>query len=278
MGKKFTVGSVLFRIFLYFYAVISLYPIVWMFFYSFKNNSEIFVTNPFGFPKIFHWENYVKAWTTFNVPTYFMNSLKVTLVVIAVVVVISTMFAYAVARLRFKGSDSLRMSTMIGMFLPLQCIMIPLAVLVRDLHISNTLWAVIVPYIAFNIPFAVMVIYGYMRSLPYELEESACIDGASLWTCFIKVIVPNVKSAISAVVIFVFMNVWNEYNLALVLLNRDAIKTLPLGMIFFKGEHTTDWGAMGATMVIASIPTIIIYILFSAQVEKAMTVSGAVKG
>ena len=260
MGKKFTVGSVLFRIFLYFYAVISLYPIVWMFFYSFKNNSEIFVTNPFGFPKIFHWENYVKAWTTFNVPTYFMNSLKVTLVVIAVVVVISTMFAYAVARLRFKGSDSLRMSTMIGMFLPLQCIMIPLAVLVRDLHISNTLWAVIVPYIAFNIPFAVMVIYGYMRSLPYELEESACIDGASLWTCFIKVIV------------------WNEYNLALVLLNRDAIKTLPLGMIFFKGEHTTDWGAMGATMVIASIPTIIIYILFSAQVEKAMTVSGAVKG
>ena len=265
-------------IFLYFYAVISLYPIVWMLFYSFKNNSEIFVTNPFGFPKIFHWENYVKAWTTFNVPTYFMNSLKVTLVVIAVVVVISTMFAYAVARLRFKGSDSLRMSTMIGMFLPLQCIMIPLAVLVRDLHISNTLWAVIVPYIAFNIPFAVMVIYGYMRSLPYELEESACIDGASLWTCFIKVIVPNVKSAISTVVIFVFMNVWNEYNLALVLLNRDAIKTLPLGMIFFKGEHTTDWGAMGATMVIASIPTIIIYILFSAQVEKAMTVSGAVKG
>ena len=194
------------------------------------------------------------------------------------VVVISTMFAYAVARLRFKGSDSLRMSTMIGMFLPLQCIMIPLAVLVRDLHISNTLWAVVVPYIAFNIPFAVMVIYGYMRSLPYELEESACIDGASLWTCFIKVIVPNVKSAISTVVIFVFMNVWNEYNLALVLLQRDAIKTLPLGMIFFKGEHTTDWGAMGATMVIASIPTIIIYILFSAQVEKAMTVSGAVKG
>ena len=89
---------------------------------------------------------------------------------------------------------------------------------------------------------------------------------------------PNVKSAISTVVIFVFMNVWNEYNLALVLLQRDAIKTLPLGMIFFKGEHTTDWGAMGATMVIASIPTIIIYILFSAQVEKAMTVSGAVKG
>ncbi len=277
-SKHFTVSSVLFRLFLYVYAVISLYPIVWMVFYSLKNNSEIFVTNPFGFPKIFHWENYVKAWTTFDVPVYFFNSVKVSLAVIVVVVVIATMFAYAVARLNLRFRNSLRMSTMVGMFLPLQCIMIPLAVLVRNLHISNTLWAVIVPYIAFNTPFAVMVLYGYMRSLPFELEESACIDGASLWTCFIKIIVPNIKSAIATVVIFVFMSVWNEYNLALVLLNRNNLKTLPLGLVFFKGEHTTDWGAMGATMVIASIPTIIIYILFSQQVEKAMTVSGAVKG
>ena len=272
--KKVTLGSVLFRLVLYIYSIICLYPIVWMLFYSLKNNSEIFVTNPFGFPTQFHWENYVKAWTTFDVPIYFMNSVKVTLVTIVVVVIIATMFAYAVARLRFAFRDSLRMSTMIGMFLPLQCIMIPLAVLVRNLHISNTLWAVIVPYIAFNTPFAVMVLYGYMRSLPIELEESACIDGASLWTCFVKVIVPNIKSAISTVVIFV----WNEYNLAMVLLNRNNLKTLPLGLVFFKGEHTTDWGAMGATMVIASIPTVIIYALFSQQVEKAMTVSGAVKG
>lgn len=276
--RKITAGSVLFRLALYIYAVVSLYPIVWMLFYSLKNNSEIFVTNPFGFPKILHWENYVKAWTTFDVPIYFFNSVKVSLVVIVVVVVISTMFAYAVARLRFALRDSLRMSTMIGMFLPLQCIMIPLAVLVRNLHISNSLWAVIVPYIAFNTPFAVMVLYGYMRSLPAELEESACIDGASLWTCFTKIIVPNIKTAISTVVIFVFMSVWNEYNLALVLLNRNNLKTLPLGLVFFKGEHITDWGAMGATMVIASIPTIIIYVLFSQQVEKAMTTSGAIKG
>ena len=278
LRKKVPISSILFRIIIYIYACVSLYPIVWMLFYSLKNNSEIFVTNPFGFPTEFHWENYVKAWTTFDVPVYFFNSVKVTLVVIVVVVVIATMFSYAVARLRFHFRDSLRMSTMIGMFLPLQCIMIPLAVLVRNLHISNTLWAVIVPYIAFNTPFAVMVLYGYMRSLPFELEESACIDGASLWTCFTKIIVPNVKTAIATVVIFVFMSVWNEYNLALVLLNRNNLKTLPLGLVFFKGEHTTDWGAMGATMVIASIPTIIIYILFSQQVEKAMTTSGAIKG
>ena len=153
-----------------------------------------------------------------------------------------------------------------------------IAVLVRDLHIANTLWAVIIPYTAFNLSFSTMVIYGYMRSLPFELEESACLDGASIWTCFLHIIVPNVKSAIATVAIFVFMAVWNEYNLALVLLTRPNLKTLPLGLLFFQGEYTTDWGAMGATMVIASIPTVLIYTLFSAQVEKAMTVSGAVKG
>lgn len=276
--SKFTVGSVAFRIFLYFYAVFNLYPIVWMLFYSFKNNGEIFVTNPFGIPKVWHYENYVKAWNTFDIPIYFSNSVKVTVVAICITVTITTMFAYAVARMQFKGRDTLRMVTLIGMFLPLQCIMIPLAVLIRDLHISNTLWAVIVPYVAFNIPFPVMVLYGYFRSLPYELEESACIDGATVWQCFTRVMLPNIKSALATVIIFLFMGFWNEYNLALILLTRPKLKTLPLGIVFFQGEHTNDWGAMGATMVMASIPTIVIYTIFSDQVEKAMTVSGAVKG
>lgn len=276
--KNFHVGTFLFRIVLYIYAVISLYPLIWMLFYSFKNNQEIFVTNPFGFPSVLRIENYVKAWSTFNLPVYFANSVKVTLTVIVFVLVLATMFSYATARMRFPGQNVLRLLTMIGLFLPLQCIMIPIAVLVRDLHINNTLWAVIVPYTAFNLSFAIMVLYGYMRSLPFELEESACIDGASLFTCFLRIILPNVKTAMATVAIFVFMNVWNEYNLALILLTKDSLKTLPLGLLFFQGEYTTDWGAMGATMVIASIPTVLIYTLFSSQVEKAMTVSGAVKG
>lgn len=276
--KRLSVGSLLFKVILYVYAVVNLYPLIWMLFYSFKDNLETFATNPFGPPTVLHYENYVKAWNTFNLPTYFMNSVKVTVAVIVFVVVFATMFAYATARMRFKGQGFLRMLTLIGLFLPLQCIMIPIAVLVRDLHINNTLWAVIVPYTAFNLSFSIMVLYGYMRSLPFELEESACIDGASVLTCFLRVIVPNVKSAIATVSIFIFMSVWNEYNLALILLTREELKTLPLGLLFFQGEYTTDWGAMGATMVIASIPTVLVYTLFSSQVEKAMTVSGAVKG
>lgn len=275
---RLSLSSTAFKLILYVYAVINLYPLIWMLFYSFKDNMEIFTTNPFGFPQVFRFENYVKAWQTFDLPTYFMNSVKVTAAVIFFVTIFATMFAYATARMHFRGQHFLRMLTMIGLFLPLQCIMIPIAVLVRDLHINNTLWAVIVPYTAFNLSFSIMVLYGYMRSLPFELEESACIDGASVWTCFLKIVVPNIRSAIATVAIFVFMGVWNEYNLALILLTRDELKTLPLGLLFFQGEYTTDWGAMGATMVIASIPTVLIYAIFSAQVEKAMTVSGAVKG
>ena len=223
--KKLTVGTLLFKVILYIYAVINLYPLIWMLFYSFKDNLEIFATNPFGPPTVLRVENYAKAWNTFNLPTYFFNSVKVTAAVIIFVVVFATMFAYATARMRFKGQGFLRMLTLIGLFLPLQCIMIPIAVLVRDLHINNTLWAVIVPYTAFNLSFSIMVLYGYMRSLPFELEESACIDGASILTCFLRVIVPNVKSAIATVSIFIFMSVWNEYNLALILLTREELNT-----------------------------------------------------
>ena len=276
--RKLHPGTLVFRVFLVLYAVVSLYPLIWMVFYSFKDNEEIFVTNPFGFPTVLRTENYIKAWNSFNLPVYFMNSVKVTLVVIVMVLVLATMFAYATARMRFRGQHGLRLLTMVGLFIPLQVIMIPIAVLVRDLHISNTLWAAIVPYAAFNLPFTMLVLYGAMRSLPFELEESACLDGASLFTCFLKIIVPNVKAALATVSIFVFMSVWNEYNLALILLTKDDLKTLPLGLLFFQGEYTTDWGAMGATMVIASIPTVLIYALFSSRVEKAMTIGGAIKG
>lgn len=276
-NKRFSVGAILFKVFLYIYALFSLYPLIWMVFYSLKDNSEIFVTNPFGFPTNFRWENYVKAWQSYNLPVYFRNSLVVSLTVVFFTLVLSTLFAYAVARMRFRGQHALRMFTTLGLFIPLQVIMIPIAVLVRDLGISNTLWAVIVPYTAFNLSFSIMVLYGTLRTLPFELEESACIDGASVFRSMVSIILPNIKSALATCAIFIFLGAWNEFNLALILLTRDNLKTLPLGLLFFQGEFTTDWGAMGATMVIASIPTVLMYCFFSEHVERAMTISGAVK-
>ncbi|WP_372632242.1 carbohydrate ABC transporter permease [Cohnella sp.] len=278
MLSKLRKSNPLFQIFLWGYAIVSVYPLIWMVFYSLKDNNEIFVTNPFGFPTQLRFENYVSAISEFNVPQYFLNSVLVTVVTIFGTISLAVMFAYSAARLRWKGKTFAQMYVVIGMFVPVQVVMIPLAILVRDFNLTNTYASLIIPYIAFNLSFSTMVFFGFFRTIPNELEESACLDGANIYQTFFKIMLPLVKPSIATMVIFVFLAAWNEYPIALMLISAEALKTLPLGLQFFQGQFTTDWGAMGAAMTIASLPTVLIYILFSEQVEKAMTVGSAVKG
>lgn len=276
--KKGTFGSFLFKLFLYGYAFISLYPLVWMLFYSFKNNEEIFVSNPFGFPKVIRFENYINAWSQYDVPVYFLNSVIVATATVIITITLAMMFAYATSRMKWAGQKFARTFVAIGMFIPVQAVLIPVTRVVQDLGLSGSHWALIVPYTAFNLSFATLVFYGFFLGLPEELEEAACIDGANIFQTFFHVIVPTVTPAIATLGIFTFLNAWNEFILANVLVMDQNLKTLPLGILFFQGQFTTDWGAMGATMVIASLPTVVVYTLFSNQVEKAITISGAVKG
>lgn len=268
----------LLHFFLWIYSFISLYPLIWMIFYSLKNNDEIFVTNPFGFPAHFRIENYMTAWSRYNVPVYFFNSLFVACITVIGTITLAVMFSYAVARMRWRLKDTARIYVLLGMFIPVQVIMIPLAILVRDFHLANTYFALIIPYIAFNLAFSTAVFYGFFRTVPFELEESGCVDGASIYRTFFSIILPTIKPAIATMVIFVFLSSWNEFPMALILITKESLKTLPLGLLFFQGEFTTDWGAMGAAMTIASLPTVLIYLFFSEQVEQALTVGSAVKG
>jgi raffinose/stachyose/melibiose transport system permease protein len=260
------------------YSICCIYPIIWMVFYSFKTNSEITGSNAFGLPSVWHLENYAHAWNSFNIPMYFKNSIIVTVISVVATIIISLMFAYATARMTWKFSTAARIYITTGMFIPVQIILIPLVILVKNLHLTNSYSSLILPYIAFQMSFACIVFHGFLRSLPFEIEEAAHIDGASILRTFIEIIVPMVKPAIASVLIFTFLNVWNEFMVALILVNKEVYKTLPLGLVSFKGQFMTDWGGMGAAMIIAAIPTIIIYLLFSEQVEKALTVGSAVKG
>jgi raffinose/stachyose/melibiose transport system permease protein len=275
LGKT---GKVIFRIFCWFYAAISLYPVIWLIFYSFKNNSEIFVTNPFGFPTIFHWENYAKAWSQYSVPTYFMNSLIVSIITVVLTIILALLFSYATARMQWVGRNTAKVYMALGMFIPVQAILIPVAKLVNGFGMGSSRIGLILVYTAINLSFATLVYYGTLKGLPVELEEAACMDGANIFVCFFRIIVPLVKPATATLVIYIFLNAWNEFNLANVLIVEEKLKTLPLGLLFLQGAFTTDWGAMGATMVIASLPTILLYVVFSKQVEGAMTIGGAVKG
>lgn len=266
------------QLFMWIYALISIYPLLWMIFYSLKNNNEIFVTNPFGFPTSFRVENYAAAWSSFKVPAYFMNSVLVSAATVAGAIALSVMFAYAAARMRWRFQNTARIYMLIGLFIPVQVIMIPLAVLMRDFHLSDSLFALIVPYIAFNLSFTTMVFYGFFRTIPLELEESACMDGASIYRTFGSIMLPIIRPAIATMIIFVFLAAWNEFPIALIMISKETLKTLPLGLLFFQGQFTTDWGAMGAAMTIASLPTVLVYIFFSEQVEKSLSVDAAVKG
>lgn len=256
------------------YGIICLYPVIWMGFYSLKSNEEIFVTNPFGPPLEPKWSNYVQAMTQFDILQLFKNSMIVSITAMFLGILFCLMFTYVVARVRTKTTRFLHTLVIAGMFIPIQAVMTPLVVMVKNLHLSNTRWSLIIPYVALSFPFAVMVLYGFYRSLPIELEESAYLEGAGFYRTYFSIIFPQLKSVISVLVIYQFMTHWNEFSLALVLITDQNLKTLPLGLAGFYGQFSTDWGTVGASLVIASLPVIILYLLFSNRVSDAMVYSG----
>lgn len=272
--KKWTVSRILVFAIMVLYGIICLYPIIWMGFYSLKSNEEIFVTNPFGPPLDPQWSNYVKAVTQFDILTFFKNSVIVSIASMFFGILFCLMFTYVIARVRTKTTRFLQTMVMAGMFIPIQAVMTPLVVMVKNLQLSNTRWSLIIPYVALSFPFAVMVLYGFYRSLPLELEESAYMEGAGFFRTYFSIIFPQLKSVISVLVIYQFMSHWNEFSLALILITKKELKTLPLGLAGFYGQFSTDWGPVGAALVIASLPVIVLYLFFSNKVSDAMAYSG----
>jgi raffinose/stachyose/melibiose transport system permease protein len=267
------------RIFLWIFFLISAYPFLYLVCYSLKSHDEIFYTNPFGPPIVYRFENYLKAVNAFNILLFFKNSVIVTFVSCSLATVLALAFAYSVARTEWRFSSAAYKYMLLGIFIPIQVTMIPLAVLNRDLRLSGSYLSLILPYIAFNLSFSILIFYGFFRTIPKEMEESAYIDGAGYLRTFASIMAPLVKPAIGTALIFAFLNIWNEYSMALVLLSNLRLRTLPVGLATsFAGSFQTDWGPMGAAMVITCIPAIVIYAFLSEHVEKALTVGAAVKG
>lgn len=274
-AKKSTIALMLF---LTLCSIMFLYPMIYLIFYSLKTNNEIFLTNPFGFPREVQWVNYINAVRAFDILSYFKNSIIVSVASIIGILFFVLPFSYATTRMVWKGKTFVTNYIAMGLFIPIQVIIIPLAILVKNMHLSNTYFALIIPYVAFNLAFSSMILSTSLAGLPKEMEESAFIDGGGIFRTFGAIILPLVKPAIATTVIFAFLNVWNEYTVASILISKNSVKTLPVGFSNFVGLHSTDWGAMGACLVMASIPTIVIYLIFSEQVERALTIGGAVKG
>ena len=262
---------------LIFWLFINLFPVYWMFTFSLKSNPEIFGENVVGLPKQWLWSNYTQALGTGNMPKYFLNSAIVATATILITLAVALMATFALTRLIWKQRRNLNKFFMLGLTIPIHASIVPVYVTLSKLHMLNTYWALIIPYSAFSLAMAILVCTGFMNEIPRELDESACIDGCSVWGIFFRIIVPLMKPAVATVGIYTFLQCWNELMFANIFISKSALRTLPVGVQALSGQYTTDWGPIGAALVLATFPTLLLYVFLSRKIQDSF-VAGAVKG
>jgi len=256
-------------------AFIMVYPLFVMVISSFKTNAEIF-TSPFALPQSFSLANAEKVWTDTNFVRYLANSIGVTAASIILIVVVSTMAAYAIARYEFRGSTLILMFFLSGMTVPLKLAIIPLFIQLDTLHLLDTYAGLVLVYVAMGIPSAVFIMTGFLRSLPRELEEAPRVDGANEWHIMMQIMLPLTRPAMVIVAIQNAVPIWNDFFFPLILITSDNLKTLPQGLTVFMGEFTTNWGVLFTGLSLAALPITLVYIALSRQFIAGIT-QGAVK-
>jgi raffinose/stachyose/melibiose transport system permease protein len=257
-------------------SITTLFPLVWMLYSSFKTNQE-FALSVISLPKGLHIENYVHAWKTANIGIYFFNSVFVSAAAIICTVVIGAFASFVLAKFVFPGKKVISSILIIGMLIPLQSVLVPLFSLMRGFKLLNTPWSLILVYTAFSLPLTVFLMESFIASFPDAIMEAAIIDGASMTRLFFTVIFPMTRPVVATVTILNFLNNWKEFSFALVFINSESKKTLPLGLYNFLGAYTTDYAGLMAALTIATVPILIFYLALQEQVINGMT-AGAVKG
>jgi N-acetylglucosamine transport system permease protein len=257
------------------WSALTILIFVWVVLSSFKSNVEVF-GSPWSLPaapidSISH--NYGTAWSTSHLGLYFTNSVIVSIASVVLVVFISAPAAYALSRIDFPGKGVVTYYFLAGLGLPLQLVLIPLYVLLNQLHILDTLQGLIMAYIGVSIPFTILLLTGFFRTLPTELEEAGAIDGASEFKIFWRIMMPLAGPGMFTAGIFNFVSIWNEFLLALLIVNSDHHRTVPIGVlnIRYSMQYTSDWSALFAAVVIVIIPTFIVYLILSERIMAGLT-------
>ncbi|HYB47222.1 MAG TPA: carbohydrate ABC transporter permease [Streptosporangiaceae bacterium] len=257
--------------------LLVLIPVVWIFSLSFKEPSTI--TDPTFFPKQWTWSNYKGIFTSSEFTRPLLNSIGIGLIATFISVVLASLAAYAVARLKFPGKSALiGLSLLIAMF-PLISLATPLFNIERQLGIFNTWLGLIIPYIAFGLPLGIYTLSAFFREIPWELEKAAKMDGATPFQAFVRVIAPLAAPGMVTTAILVFLFCWNEFLLAFTLTSTIAARTAPAALAFFTGssQFAVPTGSISAAAVVITIPIIIFVLLFQRRIVAGLT-SGAVKG
>src|SRR5699024_5863682 len=266
------------RIPLVLWSIAVLYPIIWMFIGSFKSNAEIYA-NPWGFPETWNFQNFVTAWTEYNIDTSVFNSLIVTVVGAVLTLVLAIPTAYALERIRFKGSNFLFTLYISAMMIPMVLGWIPLFFLLGQFNLLDNIFGLAIVYAISQLPFSIFVLTSFMSTIPKSLEESAAMDGMSAYGVLWKIITPLSMSGIITVTIMNAIQFWNEYFMALIFLQTEENYTLALAIDFISSEaqYTNAWGTLFASLIFAIVPVIILYAIFQRRIAQGMP-EGALKG
>ena len=253
----------------------TLYPLLWVLFGSLKTKTEM-VNNIWGPPSSLVFQNYADAWRIAGIGDRIANSVTVTVLALVLIVVVATPCAYAVTRLRFPGRNVALALIVASMLVPPQVLTIPLFLVASKLGLINSLFGIALIYAAATMPLSVFILRGFLMTLPMELEDAARMDGANRLDILLLIMLPLVRPGLALVVIFAFIEIWNDFFLAFLLLRVPEVQTIPLGLVSFFQQYGSLWNLYFAALMITTLPVIIVFTLMQRQFVAGLT-AGAVK-
>jgi raffinose/stachyose/melibiose transport system permease protein len=275
--KGKSVGSVLPHIVLMIYLFFILSPLFWVLISSFKQNKEI-IASPWVFPQQLTLTNYFNAWTSSNVDIYFVNSLYISILSAVATVMLGTATAFAITRMKFpKLSKVVSGSLLMALLTPAGSLLVPLYILLRKMHIYNTPFALVMPYVTFGLPLTVFIAAAFLTSVPGELEEAGIMDGLSAYGLLGRIIIPITRPTLVTVFMLNFLSNWNEYIMANLFLSKEKLRTLPVAMVAFYDQLNMNYGSLCAAIMFSVIPVVLIYIVLQNRIIEGLT-TGSIKG
>ncbi|CAA9337180.1 MAG: hypothetical protein AVDCRST_MAG61-3223 [uncultured Friedmanniella sp.] len=252
-------------------------PLVLLVITAIRPLSDFVANGPLTWPDAFTWQNFADAWAIGNFDTTYTNSIILLVLKVPIGVLLSAMLAYALSKLRIRFRGTIMFSVFLGLTIPIYITIVPVFVMLRSVGQTDSLLGLIGPYLAFGIPFEVLVLQAFFRQLPDEILESARMDGAGDWRIFFTIVLPLSTPALVTVFILDAVSTWNEFLFALILLNSDENKTIPVGLLNFQGQFANNNTGLAAGILIAVVPILIAYVLLQRWIVSGLT-AGATKG
>ena len=275
--RKVRSGRILSHVVLSLLACFQLFPLLWLVDFSLVKTSDFMGKSILKWPSPPQWKNYEVAWIRGEIPKHFVNSFIVVGTSILLTLYIVLVLSYAFTRMEWKFRGFFFGFVLLGLMIPIHVTLLPNFLTFQTVGIRDSYFGLIIPYVAFAMPFGVFLMTNFMKSSPKEIEESAVIDGCNIWAIVFRIVMPTTAPALISITVTTFLSCWNEFIMAATYLTSEQFRTLPFSVRNFVGAFSSDYAVQFAVMTLTSIPALLVYIIFNRQMTKGI-VFGAVKG